>query len=95
MKIAPHADRADGLFDVVYVGRISKLRFARHFPKIYSGRHVGLDGVVTRRCRTVRIEAPDVEAFADGDPVAPLPVTAEVLPGAGRFLVPHKSHQSQ
>lgn len=93
MKIAPHADRADGLFDVVYVGRISKLRFALHFPKIYSGRHVGLDGVVTRRCRTVRLEAPDVEAFADGDPVAPLPVTVEVLPGAGRFLVPHKSHQ--
>lgn len=92
MKIAPGADRADGLFDVVYVGSISKARFVRHFPKIYSGRHVGLDGVATRRCRTVRLEAPDVEAFADGDPVAPLPVTAEVLPRAGRFLVPHKSH---
>ena len=92
MKIAPEADRADGLFDVVYVGSISKARFVRHFPKIYSGRHVGLDGVATRRCRTVRLEASDVEAFADGDPVAPLPVTVEVLPGAGRFLVPHKSH---
>ena len=93
MKIAPGADRSDGLFDVVYVRKIPKLRFARHFPKIYSGRHIGLDGVATRRCRTVRLEAPDVEAFADGDAVAPLPVTAEVLPGAGRFLVPHKPHQ--
>lgn len=98
MRIAPDADRSDGLLDVVYVGRIPKLRFAWHFPKIYSGRHVDLDRVVTRRCRTVRLEAPDVEAFADGDPVAPLPVTVEVLPGAGRFLVPrslqsHKSHQ--
>lgn len=87
MQIAPEADRSDGLFDVVYVKRISKPRFAWHFPKIYSGRHLHLDGVVSRRCRTVRLEAPDVEAFADGDPVAPLPVTAEVLPGAGRFLV--------
>ena len=43
---------------------------ARHFSKIFSGRHVGLDGVVSRRCRTVRLETPDVvpsdvEAFAD------------------------------
>lgn len=92
MKIAPNADRADGLFDVCYIGRISKLRFARHFPKIYSGGHIGLEGVDTRRCRTVRLEAHDVEAFADGDFVAPLPVTVEVLPGAGRFLVPLTPH---
>ena len=92
MKIAPSADRADGLFDVCYIGRISKLKFARHFPKIYSGGHIGLEGVDTRRCRTVRLEAHDVEAFADGDFVAPLPVTVEVLPGAGRFLVPHTPH---
>ncbi|MBB1015971.1 diacylglycerol kinase, partial [Dietzia schimae] len=94
MKIAPDADRSDGLFDVCYVGRISKLRFMRHFPSIYSGAHVGLRGVSTRRCRTVRLEAADVEAFADGDAVAPLPVTVEVLPGAGRFLVPRESLQS-
>lgn len=88
MKIAPHADRGDGLFDVCYIGRISKLKLALHFPKIYSGGHVGREGVTTRRCRTVRLEADDVEAFADGDAVSPLPVTVEVLPGAGRFLVP-------
>lgn len=88
MRIAPDADRADGLFDVCYIGRIPRLRFLRNFPTIYSGAHIGLPGVTTRRCRTVRLEAPDVEAFADGDAVAPLPVTVEVLPGAGRFLVP-------
>lgn len=88
MKIAPDADRSDGLFDVVYVGRISKLRLAWHFRRIYAGTHVGLRGVTTRRCRTVRIEAEGVEAFADGEPVAPLPVTVDVLPGAGLFLVP-------
>lgn len=88
MRIAPDADRGDGLFDACYIGRISKLRFMRHFPTIFSGTHVGLPGVTVRRCRTVRLEAPGVEAFADGDAVAPLPVTVEVLPGAGRFLVP-------
>ncbi|MBB1042045.1 diacylglycerol kinase [Dietzia sp. Cai40] len=88
MRIAPDADRSDGLFDVCYVGRISKPRLAWHFRRIYSGTHVGLRGVTTRRCRSVRIEAQDVEAFADGDAVAPLPVTVEVLAGAGLFLVP-------
>ncbi|WP_216692684.1 diacylglycerol kinase [Dietzia psychralcaliphila] len=88
MMIAPDADRSDGLFDVCYVGRISRLRLAWHFRRIYSGTHVGLRGVTTRRCRAVRIEAQDVEAFADGDAVAPLPVNVEVLPGAGLFLVP-------
>lgn len=94
MRIAPDADRGDGLFDVCYVGRISKLRFLLHFPRIFSGTHVELPGVTTGRCRTVRLEAADVEAFADGDPVAPLPVTVEVLPGAGRFLVPGQPLQS-
>lgn len=90
MHIAPHADRSDGLFDVCYVEKISKLRLAWNFRRIYSGSHVGRPGVVSRRARTVRIEAEGggVEAFADGDPVAPLPVTVEVLPGAGLFLVP-------
>ena len=88
MRIAPDADRSDGLFDVCYVGRISKLRLAWHFRRIYTGTHVGLRGVTMRRCRSVRIEAQDVEAFADGDAVAPLPVTVEVLEGAGLFLVP-------
>lgn len=88
MKIAPDADRSDGLFDVVYVGRISKLRLAWHFRRIYAGTHLGLRGVTTRRSATVRIEAQDVEAFADGEAVAPLPVTVEVLAGAGLFLVP-------
>ena len=36
----------------------------------------------------VRVEAPDVEAYADGDLVAPLPVTVECLPSAGLVLVP-------
>ena len=88
MRIAPDADRSDGLFDVCYVGRISKLRLAWHFRRIYTGTHVGLRVVTMRRCRSVRIEAQDVEAFADGDAVAPLPVTVEVLEGAGLFLVP-------
>lgn len=88
MRIAPQADRADGLFDVCWVEDVSKLRLAMEFPRIFSGTHLGRPGVVTRRASKVRIEAADVEAFADGDAVAPLPVTVEVLPGAGRFIVP-------
>lgn len=92
MLIAPGADRADGLLDVCYLGNVSKLRGAWHFRRVFSGTHVGVEGVVTRRCRTVRIEADGVEAFADGDLVAPLPVTLDVLAGAGLFLVPLAPH---
>lgn len=94
MRIAPDADRSDGLLDVVYIEKISTPRLAWHFRRIYSGTHTGLRGVVTRRCRTVRLEATEVEAYADGDAVGRLPVTVEILPGAGRFLVPRPSLQS-
>lgn len=88
MRIAPDADRADGLLDVVYLEDVPKVRGVWHFRKVFAGEHVGVEGVVTRRCRTVRIEAAGVEAYADGDLVAPLPVTLDVLAGQGAFLVP-------
>lgn len=88
MRIAPDADRADGLLDVVYLEDLPKVRGVWHFRKVFAGAHVGVEGVVTRRCRTVRIEAAGVEAYADGDLVAPLPVTLDVLAGQGAFLVP-------
>lgn len=36
----------------------------------------------TFRSRRVRLSAADITAYADGDPVAPLPVDIDVVPGA-------------
>ncbi|GKT37476.1 diacylglycerol kinase, partial [Aduncisulcus paluster] len=46
------------------------------------GTHVDLPEVSTFRSRRVRLSAADITAYADGDPVAPLPVDIEVVPGA-------------
>jgi diacylglycerol kinase (ATP) len=33
-------------------------------------------------------DAPDLPAYADGEPIGPLPVTTTCVPGAMRVLVP-------
>ncbi|MGZ4582735.1 MAG: hypothetical protein ACXVXG_19020, partial [Nocardioidaceae bacterium] len=76
------------LLDVTVLGPISKLEFIRVFPKVYSGRHVDHPAVTVRRARCVSLAAAGVTAYADGERVAVLPVTAEVVPGALRVLAP-------
>ena len=40
--------------------------------------------VTVHRARTVTLAAPGITTWADGEPVAPLPATAECVPGALR-----------
>ena len=40
MWIAPDADLDDGLFDVVAIGEVGKLRFLGNLPKVFKGTHV-------------------------------------------------------
>ncbi|GGB28679.1 hypothetical protein GCM10011492_18680 [Flexivirga endophytica] len=87
MHIAPDADVSDGLLDVVMVGAGSRLKFVRSLPQLYRGTHLKNPEVSVARGAEVRIEADGVEAYADGEPLAPAPVTARVLPGALRLLL--------
>ncbi len=87
MHIAPEADVHDGMLDVVMVGAGSRLKFVKALPQLYRGTHLRNPEVTVARGATVRIEAHDVMAYADGDPVAPAPVTARALPGALRLLL--------
>lgn len=82
MMIAPGALLDDGLLDLFIVSPLSRLGLLRVFPKVFSGTHTSLRQVELRRCRTVRIEADDAVAYADGERVGPLPVDIEVVPGA-------------
>lgn len=88
MKVCPEADVADGLFDVLIVHELSIPAFLRVFPKVFSGTHVGHRAVEIRRARRVRLEAPGIQAQADGEPVAPLPLDVEVVPAALTVAVP-------
>lgn len=82
MHIAPGADVHDGLLDVVMIAAGNRMRFIGNLPRLYRGTHVRKDEVTVVRGRTVTIEASGVPAYADGERLAELPVTARVVEGA-------------
>ena len=82
MRIVPHADLSDGLLDVFIVHPLSRLGLLAVFPRVFAGEHVDHPAVEFLRARRVRIEGPDVVAYADGERIGPLPVDIEVAPGA-------------
>jgi YegS/Rv2252/BmrU family lipid kinase len=89
MLLAPDASLEDGLLDVVIVEDIPKLRFLRLLPTVFRGKHVQQSNVHVLRGATVEIRADrPFTLYADGDPIAELPVTLSTLPGAVRVLVP-------
>lgn len=91
MRICPSADPEDGLLDVTVLRPLPPSRFLRLFPSVYRGEHVGRPEVLVLRARTVRLEAPGMTAYADGERLGPLPVQVEVLPAALSVLVPDRT----
>lgn len=89
MFLAPDASLTDGLLDVVLIAEEPRLQFLRHLPKVFKGEHVALPSVTILRAREVEVDADrDFTVYADGDPIAQLPIKASVLAGAVRVLVP-------
>ena len=86
MMVCPDADLSDGLLDVTVLGPVSKLEFLRTFPKVYKGTHVSHRAVTTRRARVVELASPGVNAYADGELLAQLPIRCECVPGAVQIL---------
>jgi diacylglycerol kinase (ATP) len=86
MRVCPSAVPDDGSLDVTWLSAVSRPRFVRSFPSVYRGTHVQQPFVRTFRGERIRIEAPGQVAYADGEPVGPLPVTIKVRPGALRIL---------
>ena len=88
MRIAPGADVHDGLLDVVMIGAVSRWRMVTRYPKVYAGSHVELADVRVMRVQAVEVAADrEVLAYGDGERVGPLPVRAEVRPGALQVLL--------
>lgn len=88
MLICPGADLNDGMLDVTMAASDSRLKLVRLFPTVFKGTHVNLPEVTTRRARTVTIDVPGINAYADGEFVCPLPVTVSAVPQALKVLVP-------
>ncbi len=88
MLICPDADHADGLLDVTMVRAGSRTQLIRLFPTVFKGTHIDLDQVSTDRARTITVESPGINAYADGDFACPLPAEISAVPGALKILVP-------
>lgn len=89
MFIAPEAELDDGLFDVVMMGRTSKLRFLTGLPKVFKGKHVEEEQVRVLRAAEVEVSADRAFAvYADGEHLADLPAGLRVLRGALTVIAP-------
>ena len=87
MKVCAGARPDDGLFNLTLLRAIGKFEFLRTFPRVYKGTHLAHDEVEQYQGKSLRLDAPDQIAYADGERIGPLPVDIEMFPGALRILV--------
>jgi diacylglycerol kinase (ATP) len=86
MRIAPAADPADGLLDVVTAAPLGRAALIRLRPRLRAGTHVTDPRVSTFRARRIRLDADGIVGYADGERVGPLPLDVTCVPGAVRLL---------
>jgi diacylglycerol kinase (ATP) len=89
-RLAPEARLDDGLFDVVWSGRVSRGEVLRLVPAVLRGTLLGHPKVHLARAREVEVElSEEVPAHVDGEILEPTRVfRARVLPGALRVVAP-------
>jgi YegS/Rv2252/BmrU family lipid kinase len=89
MYLVPDAQLDDGLLDVVLMDAMPKRRYLANLPRVFKGTHVDEPGLHFLRGREVAFHADrPFRVYADGDPIAELPATVRVSPGALRVLAP-------
>jgi YegS/Rv2252/BmrU family lipid kinase len=89
MRIAPDAKLDDGLFDIVAVGEVGKLRFVGNLPKVFKGTHVNDEEVRVFRAQRLELSASrPFPVYADGEHLTDLPATLRMLPRALSVIVP-------
>jgi diacylglycerol kinase (ATP) len=86
MLVCPNANINDGLFDVMVLHPISKIEFMKVFPRVFAGTHISHPAVEIVRTRAVSIESKAV-AYADGERIGQLPVSAECIHNAAQTWV--------
>ncbi|NYJ08158.1 diacylglycerol/lipid kinase family protein [Petropleomorpha daqingensis] len=86
LRICPGAQPDDGMFDVTVVAPMSRRQLVSTRPRLAEGTHVDHPLVTVHRARRVELSCTGVSTWADGEPVAPLPVVTECVPGAVHVL---------
>jgi diacylglycerol kinase (ATP) len=88
MLVCPNADHADGQLDITMVRTASRTKLVRLFPTVFKGTHIHLNDVTTARAKSITVESPGINAYADGEFAHPLPVEVSAVPGALKILRP-------
>jgi diacylglycerol kinase (ATP) len=91
LLICPNADPTDGLLDITMAHSASRTKLVRLFPTVMKGTHVNLQEVSTARAKSIRVECPGINVYADGDFACPLPAEICVVPGALKILRPART----
>jgi len=81
MNVCPNANIYDGLFDVMVLHPVSKVEFIKVFPRVFAGNHLSHPAVEIVRSKSVRIDSGAV-AYADGERIGQLPVSANCISSA-------------
>jgi YegS/Rv2252/BmrU family lipid kinase len=87
MMLAPQAEIADGLLDVILTNRATRLDVVRELPRIRRGAYLKNPKVTLLRAREVLIQSDELMAIdVDGEMVGYTPARLSVLPQAVRFI---------
>ena len=89
MFVFPHAKLDDGLLDIVTVAEHGKLRWLAAVPKVFKGTHVDSPYGKFDTGEVVQVVADrPFTVYADGDPIAELPLEVTVDKASLRVIVP-------
>jgi diacylglycerol kinase (ATP) len=89
MKIAPQADAADGAFDVLLIGDLTKRDLLVTLPKTFRGSHLPHPKAELLRGRNVSVDAREpLPVQLDGEQPGTTPARFELVPHALRVRVP-------
>ncbi len=81
MKIAPEAEINDGLLDLLFVKKLSTLRLAKLFLKVFSGAHVNDPAVHYRQVKSLNLVTPSTEQVVmDGEVKGHTPLSIRIIP---------------
>jgi YegS/Rv2252/BmrU family lipid kinase len=89
MFVFPHAKLDDGRLDVLTIAEHGKLKWLAHVPKVFKGTHVDNPNGRFDTGEVVEVVADrPFTVYADGDPIAELPLTVTVDKASLRVIVP-------
>jgi diacylglycerol kinase (ATP) len=83
LPIAPKANPADGMLDVILIPRRPGPEMALLAAKIVLGKHVPKSAVIFRRARKIAVRSrPEMWFNVDGESVGKAPAVFQIIPGA-------------